>query len=140
MNWYYYDGAAQIGPVAQAEMLALMESGVVRGETLVWKEGTPAWVPAGSSELGRRTAAVPPPLPRAMPSEVGAVVSTPATQQLAAGEPRSGNGIALVIAIVVFVAAFLVAGFLPIWLRLPLAGLLCSLAHRAADKKRRPGT
>ena len=45
MNWYYADGDQQRGPVTDAELAGLIESGVVRPETLVWRDGMTDWRP-----------------------------------------------------------------------------------------------
>jgi hypothetical protein len=45
MNWYYVDAGQQAGPVDDAQLAALVESGKVQGETLVWREGMGNWAP-----------------------------------------------------------------------------------------------
>jgi uncharacterized RDD family membrane protein YckC len=42
-SWYYAAGGRQAGPVTEAELEALVSSGAVRGETLVWREGMAEW-------------------------------------------------------------------------------------------------
>ena len=39
MNWYYVDGGQQAGPVSDPELAALVQSGKVQADTLVWREG-----------------------------------------------------------------------------------------------------
>jgi hypothetical protein len=43
MNWYYVEEGQQAGPVTQAEFDALVRSGKIRADTLVWREGMAAW-------------------------------------------------------------------------------------------------
>jgi uncharacterized RDD family membrane protein YckC len=58
MPWYYEVNREQRGPVSDEELAKLVQSGVVRAETLVWREGWPDWRPYGQAGL-----AVPPPAP-----------------------------------------------------------------------------
>jgi hypothetical protein len=45
-QWYaHYDGDNQ-GPMDLLRMMALVDSGRIRAETMVWKPGTPSWVEA----------------------------------------------------------------------------------------------
>ena len=59
MKWYYAEGGKQIGPVEESALDDLVRQGVVRDDTLVWREGMPSWQSHGSVR-GRRAA---PPLP-----------------------------------------------------------------------------
>ena len=43
MNWYYSDGKQQLGPVEEPRLDELVATGVVRDDTLVWREGMPSW-------------------------------------------------------------------------------------------------
>jgi len=43
MAWFYSDNGLRQGPVTDSEFLAMINSGQVRGETLVWQEGMPDW-------------------------------------------------------------------------------------------------
>ena len=45
MNWYYVDAGQQAGPVDDAQLEALLQSGRVQLETLVWREGMAEWQP-----------------------------------------------------------------------------------------------
>ncbi|PYI82548.1 MAG: RDD family protein [Verrucomicrobia bacterium] len=45
MNWYYVDGGQQAGPVSDPELAALVQSGKVQADTLVWHEGMSNWQP-----------------------------------------------------------------------------------------------
>jgi len=43
MKWYYAEGGKQIGPVEESALDDLVRQGVVRDDTLVWREGMAAW-------------------------------------------------------------------------------------------------
>ena len=43
MKWYYADGGKQIGPVEESALDDLVRQGVVKDDTLVWREGMAAW-------------------------------------------------------------------------------------------------
>jgi uncharacterized RDD family membrane protein YckC len=60
MNWYYANAGQQAGPVSEAELEQLVGNGVVRADTLVWREGMPAWQPYSAAR-----AATPASLPAA---------------------------------------------------------------------------
>lgn len=45
MTWYYADGTRQVGPLTDAEFDNLVQSGTIRPDTLVWREGLPQWQP-----------------------------------------------------------------------------------------------
>ena len=45
MNWYYVDEGRQAGPVEEAQFQALIQSGKITPQTLVWKEGMAQWQP-----------------------------------------------------------------------------------------------
>jgi hypothetical protein len=47
-TWYYLINGQQTGPVDQARFGMLIQSGAVRPDTMVWQEGMPNWVQAGS--------------------------------------------------------------------------------------------
>lgn len=44
MNWHYSHDGKQIGPISEAEFEASVKSGIINGDTLVWKEGFPQWI------------------------------------------------------------------------------------------------
>jgi uncharacterized RDD family membrane protein YckC len=60
MPWFYANGGKQIGPVTDAEFEHLERQGIIRPETLVWREGMPEWAPW---QTVAARAAVPTPLP-----------------------------------------------------------------------------
>lgn len=45
MNWFYAAGGQQQGPVDEAQLDALIASGQVKPDTLVWREGMANWQP-----------------------------------------------------------------------------------------------
>jgi uncharacterized RDD family membrane protein YckC len=47
MSWYYAREGRQVGPVSEAELQAQVAAGVVRPDTLVWREGMASWQPYG---------------------------------------------------------------------------------------------
>lgn len=59
MEWHYADNGRQVGPVSEEQLLQLVQSDVVRPETLVWHLGMAEWKPF--REAGPTSA---PPLPR----------------------------------------------------------------------------
>src|SRR5690242_3284886 len=63
MQWYYADQGRQVGPVDEAALDSLAASGVIRADTLVWRQGMADWAPHASvREMP----------PGAMPAEVAA--------------------------------------------------------------------
>jgi hypothetical protein len=45
MNWYYYDGAKQVGPISEADLLLVRQGGAINDASLVWREGMAGWIP-----------------------------------------------------------------------------------------------
>jgi hypothetical protein len=46
MQWYYSsNGQEKVGPLSDAEFQALVQTGAVTGQTVVWRQGMPAWAP-----------------------------------------------------------------------------------------------
>jgi hypothetical protein len=61
-QWYYGSSAGQTGPVEDAELRALIASGGVGPETLVWRDGMKDWLPLRSvPELSLHSPALPGP-------------------------------------------------------------------------------
>lgn len=52
MTWYYAEGGQQSGPIDDAQLEQLVQSGRVQTETLVWREGMPNWQPYGQVRAG----------------------------------------------------------------------------------------
>lgn len=74
MDWYYAESGHQVGPIQEEQFDALVRSGVVRPDTLVWQQGMPNWQPYS---MVRPVA----PAPIAPPPDAAAVVSpSPATR------------------------------------------------------------
>lgn len=60
-TWYYSRGGQQAGPVTWAALYQLAQSGQIQATDMVWREGTPDWVQAGTiRELGLGGHAAPP--------------------------------------------------------------------------------
>ena len=45
MKWFYVENGQQSGPVEESQLAELIQSGKLRGDTLVWREGMAAWQP-----------------------------------------------------------------------------------------------
>ncbi len=73
--WYYAAAGARRGPVTGTQLKSLVESGVLRPNDLVWREGMPAWVEAATvpglfpAPVGARAAPPPAPQPAAEPDD-----------------------------------------------------------------------
>ena len=66
MKWYYAEGGKQIGPVEESALDDLVRQGVVRDDTLVWREGMAAWQRHAAVRGGSNpNPAIPPPAPPA---------------------------------------------------------------------------
>src|SRR6266851_5441301 len=63
MQWYYADAGRQVGPVEESALDELVRNGVVRDDTLVWREGMANWQPHGTA----RGVRPPPPMPAVSP-------------------------------------------------------------------------
>ena len=66
MTWYYHSGGQQQGPVSDAELADLLQTGKINRTTPVWREGMADWQPLSVARLDGL-----PPLPLA-----GAAAST----------------------------------------------------------------
>jgi uncharacterized RDD family membrane protein YckC len=60
MTWYYADAGRQVGPIEEIALDDLVRAGVVRDDTLVWRDGMPNWQPH-SAARGVRMAPAPMP-------------------------------------------------------------------------------
>lgn len=60
MPWYYADNGRQVGPVEEPALDDLVRAGVVRDDTLVWRDGMANWQP---HSLARGARVMAPPLP-----------------------------------------------------------------------------
>lgn len=45
MSWYYVEQGKQTGPASDEQLNALVQSGKITAETLVWREGMAEWLP-----------------------------------------------------------------------------------------------
>lgn len=63
MNWYYADNGQQAGPVDENQLRALIQSGRITAETLVWREGMSNWQPLREADPASLSApgSAPPP-------------------------------------------------------------------------------
>jgi uncharacterized RDD family membrane protein YckC len=66
MTWYYAEGSRQVGPIEESALDDLVRAGVVRDDTLVWRDGMANWQPHGSV----RGVRLPPPPMAAVPVSV----------------------------------------------------------------------
>jgi uncharacterized RDD family membrane protein YckC len=77
MAWYYANQGQQAGPVDDAAFDGLVRQGVVRDDTLVWKEGMAAWQPY-SAVRPSSLAAAPTVVMQIPPGGFGGATSSPA--------------------------------------------------------------
>ena len=49
-RWFYEEAGEPAGPISTQSLRALLQSGSIDGETLVWCEGMPDWAPYDASE------------------------------------------------------------------------------------------
>jgi uncharacterized RDD family membrane protein YckC len=68
MTWYYADAGRQVGPIEEAALDDLVKAGIVRDDTLVWREGMPNWQPHVAA---RGVRPEPPPPPTVPAAETG---------------------------------------------------------------------
>lgn len=63
-NWYYVFNGDRKGPISEAELLRLLESGHINENTQVWKQGLQNWVSIAQSGivLPKKDETAPPPL------------------------------------------------------------------------------
>jgi uncharacterized RDD family membrane protein YckC len=59
MSWYYADAGRQVGPVEESSLDELVRSGVVRDDTLVWREGMANWQPHSIARGARPPVPIP---------------------------------------------------------------------------------
>ena len=71
MAWYYVDAGAQKGPFEEERFRELVTTGVIRADTLVWREGMKDWTAYGVVAAGAHVSATTP--PAAMPAAPGTV-------------------------------------------------------------------
>jgi len=71
MKWFYAEGGRQVGPVEESVLDDLLRQGVVRDDTLVWREGMAAWQKHAAVRGGSGNATAVPPPPPATASATG---------------------------------------------------------------------
>jgi hypothetical protein len=92
MNWFYVENGQQAGPVDDAQLDALVRSGRVVGETLVWHEGMAEWKPYNTVAPAAATIAAPPPPTTGQGQEPGTVICSECGRSFPPSEViRHGN-------------------------------------------------
>jgi uncharacterized RDD family membrane protein YckC len=70
MDWYYAESGRQVGPIKEDALESLVRSGVIKPDTLVWREGMGNWQPYQTVQ----------PMASAVTAGAGAVDSAPIGQ------------------------------------------------------------
>jgi len=70
MQWYYAEQGRQVGPLDDAALDNLVAAGIVRDDTLVWREGMGSWASHASMRGARNTAPSAPAAPVAVATQV----------------------------------------------------------------------
>ena len=96
-QWFYLVGEEQQGPVSVEQIQQFASTGIITGETMVWKEGMAEWLPAGS--VGAIALPVPASSPQVSPQpasvlQAGSVTSSAASLAPQSVRPRT-SGMAL---------------------------------------------
>jgi hypothetical protein len=78
-QWYIWQEDNPVGPLSRAELLRRVKSGVLNRTDLVWQEGFPDWVQAGTIKGLFKT---PPPRPKAGVATVAPLVNGQPTGQV----------------------------------------------------------
>ncbi|MHC4824188.1 MAG: RDD family protein [Planctomycetota bacterium] len=86
-EWFYADDEQQKGPIAEVDLRALLLSGSLPVDTLVWSEGMASWVSAEKVPDLYRPVQTPPPVSSSMAPHVEAT-----TAGAGAGPAPSSNG------------------------------------------------
>ena len=61
--WYFHDNTEKKGPFSYEQMVGFINQGKIQRETLVWTQGSPAWIAAERSRLAKELGNVMPPTP-----------------------------------------------------------------------------
>jgi len=85
-EWYYLRGDLQLGPVSIDGLRSLAKAGDLERQNLIWQDGMPDWMPAGSL---KGVFAGPPPVPRH--PQVTAGHSAFGTGMISTGVDRAAN-------------------------------------------------
>lgn len=116
-QWYYGSGGGQHGPVAEVELRALLASGAVGPQTLVWREGMSGWLPMQSvPEFGSGVV-----MPSYLPPSAGSPGHYP-------GLPMTTSGLAIA-SMVCGIAGYLTCYFVAI---LGIPAVICG--HMALSR------
>ncbi len=83
MDYYLHQNGEQVGPYSQDQITAMLSSGQISNEDLIWHDGLPEWKPVGQVISAGATAA--PQIPSLTPSLNPAI----AVAQTSAGAPNS---------------------------------------------------
>jgi len=78
-QWYIWQEDNRVGPLSRAELLRRVKSGVLNRTDLVWRDGLPDWVQAGTIKGLFKT---PPPRPKASVATVAPLVNGQPTGQV----------------------------------------------------------
>ncbi|MBK6741724.1 MAG: DUF4339 domain-containing protein [Hydrogenophilales bacterium] len=62
-TWWYESNGKQTGPLAQRDIIRLIQRGIIVSKTLLWKIGMDTWLPLGEIMELQAFKVVPPPLP-----------------------------------------------------------------------------
>ncbi len=74
-SWHYMKNGAQTGPATTEELKALISSGAIKADTLVWREGLASWAAANAQpEFAGVAPVAPPPAPAAASGAPGVFV------------------------------------------------------------------
>jgi len=123
-QWYYAQDDQQHGPTSQAELAALLASGKLDADALVWCDQMDDWTPAADvAQLvdGSSTAAPPAPEPPPAPPQIASVGRQPASPAHAAS-----GGVSPLLAPLEFVV--------PLAQPLVLVGICAMLICRGCDQ------
>lgn len=75
MQWYYAQDGRQVGPFTEEEFRALVDSGKVTGNTLVWHAGMKEWAAFGSLTTGPNVIPTQPAADRVGVKQAGSPIS-----------------------------------------------------------------
>jgi len=70
MNWFYAIDQQQLGPITQEEFSRLLSDGVIKPETMVWREGMANWLPYSEYAASQSV-----PLPGPRPAKPGVITT-----------------------------------------------------------------
>jgi uncharacterized RDD family membrane protein YckC len=73
MNWHYANDGKQFGPVSDSELAQLALTGVIKDDTLLWRDGLPGWQPYRELKASLAPAPLVPPMVLSAGGPAGAV-------------------------------------------------------------------